>query len=313
MNHFTSVNDVPDLSALLARCRSVKQNPLGTLNLGVGKTLGCIFFNPSLRTRLSTQRAAYNLGLSVIVMNIGAEGWKLEFEDGTVMNDDKAEHIKDAVAVMGQYCDVLGIRAFANLKDRDADYQEAILKAFKQYSGVPIISLESATRHPCQSLADLITIEQHKPSQVPTVLLTWAPHPKALPQAVGNSFAEWTLAAGYNLRIANPAGYDLNPEFTRGAEIFHDAKSAYEGVDFVYAKNWSSYQSYGEVLNQEMEWRVDEQKMALTENAGFMHCLPVRRNMVVTDAVIDSERSLVVEQAANRVVAAQAVLEAILR
>jgi N-succinyl-L-ornithine transcarbamylase len=312
LNHFTSIHDVPDLSRLLQQAREVKSRPLEWAERGKGKTLGCIFFNPSLRTRLSTQRAAYNLGMNVIVMNIGSDGWKLEFADGAVMDQDKAEHIKDAAAVMGQYCDVIGIRAFAGLEDREADYREEVLSAFQRYAGVPIISLESATRHPCQSLADLITIEQFKQKERPRVVLSWAPHPRALPQAVANSFAEWALAADYELVITHPEGYELEESFTRGARIEYDPDKAFAGADFVYAKNWSAFQHYGQILSKDPRWTVSQARMAQTADAHFMHCLPVRRNVVVEDAVIDSPRSLVLEQTANRVVAAQTVLREVL-
>ena len=241
-------------------------------------------------------------------MNIGPEGWKLEFSDGAVMNLDKAEHIKDAAAVMGAYCDIIGVRAFAGLTDREADYQEQILEAFKQYAGVPIVSLESATRHPLQSFADLITLRTHVPKGRPKVVLTWAPHPKALPQAVGNSFLEWMKVADVELVLTHPEGYELAESFAGGVALEYDQRKAFEGADFVYAKNWSAYGAYGKVLSQDLDWTVTADKMALTNDGKFMHCLPVRRNVVVADAVIDSPNSLVIEQAANRVVSAQTVL-----
>ncbi|MEM7368876.1 MAG: N-acetylornithine carbamoyltransferase [Bacteroidota bacterium] len=313
MKHFTSVQDVPDLTQFLNMARDVQTHPHHWPNIGKEKTLGLIFFNSSLRTRLSTQKAAINLGLSCIVMNVGSDAWKLEFEDGTVMNLDRAEHIKDAAAVMGAYCDIIGVRAFAGLTDKELDYQEHILEAFKQYAGVPIVSLESATRHPLQSLADLITIRSHFPKGRPKVVLSWAPHPKALPQAVGNSFLEWMKEAEVDLVLTHPPGYELAETFAGGVELVYDQRKAFEGADIVYAKNWSSYQSYGQVLSQDMNWTITPEKMALTNQAKFMHCLPVRRNVVVADAVIDSPESLVIEQARNRVVSVQTVLLELLR
>ena len=313
MRHFTSLADVADLPDLVAQAALCKATPLDDHDLGRGRTLGLIFFNPSLRTRLSTQKAARNLGLEVIVMNIGKEGWQLEFADGAVMNGDKAEHVRDAAAVMGRYCDLLGIRTFAGLQDREADYAETVLKAFQQYAGVPIISLESATRHPLQSLADVLTIMEHKQVERPKVVLTWAPHPRALPQAVANSFAEWMKAIECEFVITHPEGYDLAAEFFAGAEVNYDQNAALADADFVYAKNWASYRDYGKVASQDSAWTLTPEKMALTHEAHFMHCLPVRRNVVVSDAVIDSSRSLVLDQAENRVYAAQAVLKQLLQ
>lgn len=312
MNHFSSVYDVPDLDGLLRKANQVKEYPLAFPDIGKGKTLGLIFFNPSLRTRLSSQKAAINLGLPCIVMNIGPEGWKLEFEDGAIMNLDRAEHIKDAAAVMGSYCDIIGVRAFASLTDRDKDYAEPILEAFKRYAGVPIVSLESATRHPLQSFADLITIRNHFPQKRPKVVLTWAPHPKALPQAVGNSFLEWMKVSDVDLVLTHPKGYELAEEFAGGVALEYDQKKAFEGADIIYAKNWSAYRDYGQVRSQDLSWTVTADKMALTNDAKFMHCLPVRRNVVVADAVIDSPNSLVIEQAGNRVVSAQTVFQTLL-
>ena len=312
MQHFTSVDDVPSLSAWTALAREIKKDPLANQQLGKGRTLGLIFFNPSLRTRLSSQKAAINLGLSTIVMNIGSDGWQLEFEDGTVMNQDKAEHIKDAAAVMGQYCDIIGIRAFAGLTNRDEDYEEEVLEAFKRYAGVPIVSLESATRHPLQSFADHITIEEHKQIARPKVVLTWAPHPKSLPQAVANSFIEWMKQADVDLLVTHPERYELSTDFTAGVTIEYDQDIAFKGADFIYAKNWSAYRDYGRVLHQSADWTVSAKKMALTRQAKFMHCLPVRRNVVVADTVIDSPQSIVISQAANRVISAQTVLQQLL-
>lgn len=308
MKHFTSLYDLPDSQAFLKMARKLKQDPLAFNYLGKNKMLGLIFFNPSLRTRLSTQRAAANLGLSVMVMNIGSEGWALEFEDGVVMDGGKAEHIKDAAAVMGQYCDMIGIRTFAGLTDRAADYEERVLNAFREYAGVPILSLESATRHPLQAFADWITIEENKPKARPKVVLTWAPHPRALPQAVANSFLTWMQRADVELVLACPPGLELAPEIVGDTPVVHDQAAAFEGADFVYAKNWSSYQDYGKIITPAVSWTVSAEKMARTHQARFMHCLPVRRNVVVEDAVIDSPHALVQTQAQNRIYAAQAVL-----
>jgi N-succinyl-L-ornithine transcarbamylase len=312
MQHFTRLADVSQPAELLALAKKIKQNPWADESLGKRKTLGLIFFNPSLRTRLSTQKAAYNLGMNVIAMDINEQGWKIETQDGAIMNGDKVEHVKDAVGVMGQYCDIIGVRTFATLTDRVQDYQDFTLEQFKKYAGVPIVSMESAIRHPLQSLADWLTIEEHKTRPRPKVVLTWAPHPKALPQAVANSFAEWMQNADYELVITHPEGYELATEFTQNTKIEYDQNRAFENADFIYAKNWSNYQDYGKVLNQDMNWTVSAQKMALTQQAKFMHCLPVRRNVVVMDEVIDGANSLILPQAQNRVFAAQAVLQTLL-
>ncbi|MDP5170428.1 MAG: N-acetylornithine carbamoyltransferase [Bacteroidia bacterium] len=312
MHHFTAASDVTDLPALLAKAARCKADPLQWSTLGRGKTLGLIFFNPSLRTRLSTQKAAHNLGLQCIVMNIGTEGWQLEFEDGAVMNAGTAEHVKDAAAVMGRYCDIIGVRSFPGLKDREEDYQERVLEAFKKYAGVPILSLESATRHPLQSLADLLTIEEYKQVERPKIVLSWAPHPRALPQAVANSFAEWIRASEYDLVITHPEGYDLAAPFFAGHTVTYDQNEALKDADFVYVKNWSSYRQYGQILSQDPSWMITEEKMALTNQGKFMHCLPVRRNVIVADGVIDSADSIVLDQAENRTYAAQAVLATLL-
>lgn len=308
MPHFTSVSDVPDLPDLLRMAAEAKADPYQWQHLGRGKTLGLIFFNPSLRTRLSTQKAAANLGLQCIVMNVGSDGWQLEFADGTVMNGGTAEHVKDAAAVMGRYCDILGVRSFPSLKHREEDYQETVIEAFKRYAGVPIVSLESATRHPLQSLADLLTMEEQRQVERPKVVLTWAPHPRALPQAVANSFAEWMRETDYELVITHPEGYDLAAAFAAGHEVSYDQDAALRDADFVYVKNWSSFREYGQILSQDPAWMLSPEKMALTNQGKFMHCLPVRRNVVVADAVIDSPQSLVLDQAENRTYAAQAVL-----
>lgn len=308
MKRFTSINDVENLHQLLAVMRDCKDNPFANKHLGTNRTLGLLFFNPSLRTRMSTQKAATNLGMDVIVMNVGSDSWTLETRDGVIMDGTATEHIKEAAAVMGEYCDILGIRTFAGLSDKQVDYTEDILEKFIRYGGKPVISLESATRHPLQSLADIFTIESYKTSTQPKVVLTWAPHPKALPQAVPNSFAEWAIAMNYNVIITHPDGYNLHEDFTQGATVTHNQDEALEGADFVYAKNWSSYLNYGTILSHDKEWMITSQKMSCTNNAKFMHCLPVRRNMIVSDSVLDSTNSIVIEEAGNRVVSAQAVL-----
>ncbi|MBQ7213436.1 MAG: N-acetylornithine carbamoyltransferase [Bacteroidales bacterium] len=313
MYHFSSVKDVTDLKALLKEAFELKASPFRYETLGRHRTMGLLFFNSSLRTRLSTQKAASNLGMNPIVFNINDEGWKIETEFGVVMNGDKAEHIKEAAGVIGRYCDIIGIRSFAGLKDRDYDYAETVLEWFRKYAGVPIVSMESATVHPMQAFADIITIEQYKKTARPKVVMTWAPHPRALPQAVPNSFAEWAVAAGYEVVITQPEGYELCEDFTKGAVIEYDQRKAFEGADFIYAKNWSSYREYGQVLHQDRSWTVDTEHMSWTNSAKFLHCLPVRRNMIVSDAVIDSPDSLVIEEAANRVVSAQTVLKQILQ
>ncbi|NJM94639.1 MAG: N-acetylornithine carbamoyltransferase [Cytophagales bacterium] len=312
MRHFTSVHDVPLLNQLLQTAREVKQAPFSHKALGTNRSLCAIFLNPSLRTRLSTQRAAANLGMDCTVLNLDGEGWKIEFADGAVMNGDKAEHIKEAAGVIGAYYDVVALRSFPLLQDRQADYADHTLRQFIKYCGKPVVSLESCTRHPLQSLADVITIETHKKTTRPKVVLTWAPHPRALPQAVPNSFAEWMNAMDYELVITHPEGYELHPDFVGQAQVEYDQRRAFEGADFIYAKNWSSYARYGQILSTDPTWTVDAAKMALTSEAKFMHCLPVRRNVIVTDEVIDSPQSVVLEQAANRIVAAQAVLQEIL-
>lgn len=312
MNQFISVHDVHDLKSLVQEALIQKKVPFADKHLGKNKTMGLLFFNSSLRTRLSTQRAAQNLGMEVIVMNVTQDSWGLEFEDGVIMNGDKAEHVKEAAAVIGQYCDIVGVRSFPGLVDREKDYADVVINQFRKYAGVPLVSLESATRHPLQSLTDLITIEQHKKKPRPKVVLTWAPHVKALPQCVPNSFAEWMNRADVEFVITHPEGYELAPEFAGNAQVTHNQREAFAEADFIYAKNWSSYTDYGKILSQNPDWMVTADKMALTNNAKFMHCLPVRRNVVVEDAVIDSPNSIVVHQAANRVWAAQAVLKRLL-
>ncbi|MCQ2156873.1 MAG: N-acetylornithine carbamoyltransferase [Bacteroidales bacterium] len=317
MKTFFNVQDIGDLSKALEEAGQVKANPFGWKHLGENKTIMIVFFNSSLRTRLSTQKAALNLGMSPIVLNIGQDSWKLETELGVVMDSDKSEHLREAIPVIGSYCDIIGVRSFAGLTDREYDYNETVLKQFIEYSGKPVISLESATVHPCQAFADLITIEEYKKTRRPKVVMTWAPHPKALPQAVPNSFAQWMDAADVDFVIAQPEGYELDPKFTGNAKIEYDQMKALEGADFVYAKNWScpgvtDPSKYGQILSRDMGWTVDAAHMAVTNNAYFMHCLPVRRNMIVSDDVIDSSRSLVIPEAANRVVSAQVVIKRML-
>jgi N-succinyl-L-ornithine transcarbamylase len=312
MKHFLSINDVTDLNQLITSGIVSKRNPFGDADLGKNKTIGLLFFNSSLRTRLSTQKAAQNLGLNVIMMNVGQDGWGLEMEEGVIMNGDKAEHVKEAAAVIGRYCDIIGIRSFAGLQDREKDYQEIVFQQFKKYSEVPIVNLESATRHPLQSLADCITIEEFRVKERPKVVLTWLPHFKALPQAVANSFCEWMNPMNVELVITHPEGYDLAPEFVGRGQVIYDQNKALEGADFVYGKNWSSYNQYGQVLSSDPSWMITEAKMSLTDNGKFMHCLPLRRNMKVADEVLDGPRSLVIEQAANREWSAQAALREIL-
>lgn len=315
MREFTSIRQLPELGEALREARYVKANPFADQELGRNRTALLVFFNNSLRTRLSTQKAAMNLGMNVMVLDVNQGAWKLETERGVVMDGDRSEHLLEAIPVMGSYCDIIGVRSFAQLASRDEDYGEVILNQFIRYSGKPVFSMEAATRHPLQTFADIITIEEHRKSDRPKVVMTWAPHPKALPQAVPNSFAEGMSLTDYDFVIANPEGYDLSPEFTRGARVTHDQDEALEGADFVYAKNWSAYEgdNYGKVLSRDMSWTVTEKKMALANDAFFMHCLPVRRNMIVSDAVIESQRSLVIPEAANRVVSAQTVLKMMLR
>ncbi len=317
MKTFFHVNDIGDLGAALEEARQVKATPFAWKHLGLDKTIMLVFFNSSLRTRLSSQKAALNLGMNPIVLNIGQDSWKLETEMGVVMDGDKSEHLREAIPVMTSYCDLIGIRSFAGLKDREFDYNESVLHQFIEYGGKPVISLESATVHPCQAFADLITIEEYKEKKRPKVVMTWAPHPNSLPQAVPNSFAEWMNAADVDFVITHPRGYELDPAFVGNARVEYDQMKALEGADFVYAKNWScpgitDPAQYGKVLSKDRSWTVDERHMAVTDNAFFMHCLPVRRNMIVSDAVIDSPRSIVIPEAANRTVSAQVVMKRML-
>ncbi len=314
MKKFTCVEDIGNLKLAIKEALQVKKHRFGFTELGRNRTLLMIFFNSSLRTRLSTQKAAMNLGMNVMVLDVNQGAWKLETERGVIMDSDKPEHLLEAIPVMGSYCDIIGVRSFAQFESKEADYNETVVEQFIKYSGRPVFSMEAATRHPLQSFADLITIEENKKVKRPKVVLTWAPHPRSLPQAVANSFAEWMVAADYDVVITHPEGYELDEKFTKGATIEYDQKKAFEGADFIYAKNWSAYtgDNYGKVLSQDRSWTVDSEKMALTNNAYFMHCLPVRRNMIVTDEVIESEQSLVIEEAANREISAQVVLKRIL-
>ena len=315
MKHFTSMKQLGDLQAALAEAAYVKANPFADQALGHNNTVLLVFFNNSLRTRLSTQKAALNLGMNPIVLDVNQGAWKLETGRGVVMDGDKSEHILEAIPVMGSMCDMIGVRSFARFESRDDDYNEVILNQFIQYSGKPVFSMEAAIRHPLQTFADIITIEEYKTKARPKVVMTWAPHPRALPQAVPNSFAEGMSMTDYDFVIANPEGYDLAPEFVGNAKVTHNQDEALEGADFVYAKNWAPYREdiYGKVVNYDMNWTVSKEKMALTNDAFFMHCLPVRRNMIVTDDVIESPRSLVIPEAANRVVSAQTVLKMLLQ
>ena len=314
MRHFTNVHDLGDLHLALQEALEIKKNRTKYVELGRNKTLLMVFFNSSLRTRLSTQKAAMNLGMNVIVLDVNQGAWKLETERGVIMDGDKSEHLLEAIPVMGCYCDVIGVRSFARFESREDDYSEKIITQFIQYSGRPVFSMEAATGHPLQSFADWITIEEHKTKERPKVVLTWAPHPKALPQAVPNSFAQWMVAVGYDVVITHPEGYELDERFTKGATIEYDQMKAFEGADFIYAKNWSaaSPENYGQILSKDMDWTVSSRQMAVTDNAYFMHCLPVRRNMIVTDDVIEGPRSLVIPEAANREISATVVLKKIL-
>ena len=317
MKVFKNVTDLGDLKEALREAFEIKADRYKYCELGRNKTALLIFFNNSLRTRLSTQKAAMNLGMNVIVLDVNQGAWKLETERGVIMDGDKSAHLLEAIPVMASYCDIIGVRSFAQFQSREDDYNEKILNQFIQYSGKPVFFMESATVHPLQSFADLITIEEYKETARPKVVLTWAPHPKALPQAVPNSFAEWMNAADVDFVITHPEGYELDPEFVGDAKVEYDQMKAFEGADFVYAKNWSCPgvtrpEDYGKILSQDMSWTVSDRQMAVTNNARFMHCLPVRRNMIVTDDVIESPRSLVIPEAANREISATVVLKRML-
>lgn len=314
MKHFTNVHDIGDLKSAVQEALEVKKDRFAYTALGKNKTLLMIFFNSSLRTRLSTQKAAMNLGMNTMVLDINQGAWKLETERGVIMDGDKPEHLLEAIPVMGSYCDVIGVRSFAQFLSKEEDYSEKILNQFIQYSGRPVVSMEAATRHPLQSFADLITIEEFKTQERPKVVLTWAPHPRALPQAVPNSFAEWMNETDYDFVITHPEGYELDAQFVGKAKVEYDQKKAFAGADFIYAKNWAAYTdpNYGKILSTDRAWTVDTPQMELTNNAFFMHCLPVRRNMIVSDDVIESAQSIVIPEAANREISAQVVLKRVL-
>jgi len=315
MRNFISIEDVKDVQGLVSKALGYKQHPLADQFLGSGKRIGLLFLNPSLRTRISTQVAARNLGMECIVFNVGSEGWALEFDDDVIMNGTAVEHVKDAAPVLGQYFDVLGLRTFPSLTNKEEDYSERVIRQFVTYAGIPVVSLESATLHPLQSLADLITIvESFNENRKPKIVLTWAPHIKPLPQCVANSFAQWMNGwGGAELVIAHPAGYELDERFTQGARITANQADALDGADFVYVKNWSSYNDYGKILSRDPSWMITNEKLRATNSARVMHCLPVRRNLELSAGVLDSSCSLVTQQAANRVWAAQAVLAEMLR
>ena len=317
MKTFMNVQDLGDLNQALSEAQEIKRDRFQYQHLGKNKTLMMVFFNNSLRTRLSTQKAAMNLGMNVIVLDVNAGAWKLETEQGVIMDGDKSEHLLEAIPVMGCYCDLIGVRSFAGLSDRDYDYAETVINQFIKYSGRPVFAMESATVHPLQAFADLITIEEHKSVTRPKVVLTWAPHCRALPQAVPNSFAEWMNAADVDFMVTHPEGYELDPRFVGNARVEYDQMKALEGADFVYAKNWScpgvsSPADYGKILSRDMSWTIDAAHMAVTNNGKFMHCLPVRRGLIVTDDVIESEKSLVIPEAANREIAATVVIKRML-
>lgn len=318
MKVFQHVSDIGDLRAALDEAFEIKQDRFKYQQLGRNKTVLLIFFNNSLRTRLSTQKAAMNLGMNVIVLDVNQGAWKLETERGVIMDGDKSEHLLEAIPVMGCYCDLIGVRSFANFQSRKDDYEEKILNQFIKYSGRPVFFMESATVHPLQAFADLITIEEYKKKDRPKVVLSWAPHPKALPQAVPNSFAEWMNAADVDFVVTHPHGYELDPKFVGNARVEYDQMKAFEGADFIYAKNWSCPgvtrpEDYGKVILKDMDWTVDQRHMDVTNNAYFMHCLPVRRNMIVTDDVIEAPTSLVIPEAANREISATVVLKRMLQ
>ena len=312
MKNFININNVKDYQGLIKESLEIKNNPYSLKKIGINKTLGLIFFNSSLRTRLSTLKAAKMLGLETIVMNFNNEGWEIEFEEKTIMSKNSAEHVKEAAQVISQYCDIIGIRAFAELKNKNHDESEKILNSFVKHGSVPIINLESSCAHPLQALADAITIEEHKNKPNPKIVISWAPHPKSLPHAVANSFINMARMSNYDLVITNPIGYDLNPKVTKGINVIHNQEEAFKNADFIYAKNWSSYNDYGKILINDNKWMINKRKMEITNNAKFMHCLPVRRNIVVDDSVLDSNYSLVINQANNRTYAAQTILKKII-
>lgn len=309
MKNFITINDLPNFKKCVENALIYKIDPFIHNGIGKNKTIGLLFFNPSLRTRLSTQLAAQNLGLNIMVMNLSTETWALEFEDGTKMSGIRSEHVKEAAAVISQYCDIIGIRAFANLTDKNKDEAEIVLNSFSKYAKKPILNMESSTSHPLQAIADAITIKENMPKHKPKVVLTWAPHPKALPHAVGNSFTRMINHIDADYYIAQPEGYELDSRITKNAKITYDQSEALENADFVYAKNWASYSNYGQILKTDNEWMLTKEKMKITNNAKFMHCLPVRRNIIVSDEVLDNKNSLVIQQANNRTFAAQSVIK----
>ncbi len=309
MNHYLSIADIDNIQKWVEQAITLKKDPLGKNVLGQNKTLGMLFFNSSLRTRLSTHKAALNLGMQVMVMNIGKDGWILEFDEGTVMDQQSAEHIKEAAQVVSQYCDIIAVRAFASLKDKEADKAEKVLNGFRKYAGVPVVNMESSIHHPLQALADAITIAEHKKNQRPKVVLSWAPHPRPLPHAVANSFVDIMQRSEVDLCITHPEGYDLDPEIVKDSAVFYNQEEALKEADFVYVKNWSSFKDYGKVVRKDADWMMTASKLG---KAQFMHCLPVRRNVVVEDAVLDGSQSLVHQQANNRTYAAQLVLQKLL-
>ena len=309
MKHYLNLDAIPDLKSAIDEVIDLKKNPYAAQDLGRQKTLGMLFFNPSLRTRLSTQKAAQHLGLKTMIMNFSNEAWALEFEDGTKMNGLRSEHIKEAAAVVSQYCDIVAIRAFASLSNKEKDEEEQVLKCFARYTSIPVINMESATAHPLQALADAVTIKEQLFTKRPKIVLTWAPHPRALPHAVGNSFTKMVQKLDAEFVITQPKGYELNPKITKNIPLIYNQEKALEGADFVYAKNWCSYNDYGKILRSDEEWMITAEKMKLTNGAKFMHCLPIRRNIVATDDVLDDSCSLVIEQANNRTYAAQWVLK----
>jgi len=314
MRNYTNVKDLGNLNAAVQEALEIKKNRYAWKHLGENKTLLMVFFNSSLRTRLSTQKAGMNLGMNTIVLDINQGAWKLETERGVIMDGDKTEHLLEAIPVMGCYCDIIGVRAFARFESKTFDYEETIINQFIKYSGKPVFSMEAATGHPLQAFADLITIEEYKKTARPKVVLSWAPHPLALPQAVPNSFADFMNEADVDFVITHPEGYELAEQFVRGARVEYDQMKAFEGADFIYGKNWAAYQdpNYGKILSKDRDWTIGARQMAVTNNAYFMHCLPVRRNMIVTDDVIESPQSIVIPEAANREISAQTVIKRIL-
>lgn len=318
MKKFTSVSDVENLQEIIKKALQIKENPLSETGKGKGKTIGLVFLNSSLRTRLSSQIAAQNLGLNVLTLNAAQEAWNLEFADGAIMNGDTVEHIKDAIEVLNQYCDIIAVRCFAGMKSKEDDVNENILSQFEQHAKVPVISLESATRHPLQSLADCITITENwnfdklGENRKPKVVLTWAPHIKPIAQAVGNSFAEWMQEMDVEFVITNPEGYDLDKNFTKEIEVIHDQEEALKDADFIYVKNWSSFDDYAAMPEVNENWMLTNKKLSVTNNAKVMHCLPVRRNVELSDEVMDGKNSIIYQQAKNRIFSAQAVFSEIL-